>query len=54
MGPFPAIIAKVKELYRIHVILKSSHMKAVKDFLRTSEFRGMKNVSFDVDPISVM
>lgn len=54
LGPFPAIIAKVKELYRIHVILKSSHMKAVKDFLRTSEFRGMKNVSFDVDPISVM
>lgn len=54
LGPFPAIIARIKEIYRINILLKSPRMKAVKDFLRTSEFRDRKNVFFDVDPLSVM
>lgn len=54
MGPFPAIVPMIKQVYRINVLLKSQHMRAVKDWLRQSRYRNMPNVYFDVDPVSVM
>ncbi|MEG1412450.1 MAG: primosomal protein N' [Acidaminococcaceae bacterium] len=54
MGPFPAIVAKVRDLYRINVLVKSEMMNVVKTLLLHSEFREMKNVCFDVDPVSVI
>ena len=54
MGPFPGIVEKVRDLYRINILVKSTHMAVVKNSLKTSEFREMKNVYFDVDPISVV
>lgn len=54
LGPFPAIVARVNQIYRINVLLKSSQMKPVKEWLRHSEYRNMANVYFDVDPISVV
>ena len=54
MGPFPGIVEKVRDLYRINVLIKSTHMSIVKKALGCSEFKEMKNVYFDVDPISVV
>ena len=54
MGPFPGIVEKVRDLYRINILVKSTHMAVVKNSLKMSEFREMKNVYFDVDPISVV
>lgn len=54
LGPFPAIVARVNQIYRINVLLKSSRMKPVKEWLRQSDYRNMANVYFDVDPISVV
>ena len=54
MGPFPAIVPMVKQIYRINILLKSRHMRVVKDWLRQSPYPHMPNVCFDVDPVSVM
>ncbi len=54
MGPFPGIVEKVRDLYRINILIKSSHMSFIKKTLGESEFKEMKNVYFDVDPISVV
>lgn len=54
LGPFPAIVARVNQIYRINVLLKSPHLKPVKDWLRQSDFRALPNVLFDVDPMSVV
>lgn len=54
MGPFPAIVEKVRDLYRVNVLVKSTKMRIVKIALAQSEFRDMKNVYFDVDPVSVV
>lgn len=54
MGPFPGIVEKVRDLYRINILVKSTHMSIIKKALEISEFKEMKNVYFDVDPISVV
>ena len=54
LGPFPGIVEKVRDLYRINILIKSTHMSIVKKALEMSEFKEMKNVYFDVDPISVV
>ncbi|WP_307761291.1 primosomal protein N' [uncultured Phascolarctobacterium sp.] len=54
LGPFPAIVAKVRDLYRTNILVKSPQMEAVKQALWQSEFKECRNVYFDVDPISVV
>lgn len=54
MGPFPAIVAMVNNIYRINVIIKSKNMKKVKELLWQSQFKELPNVYFDVDPVSVI
>jgi len=54
LGPFPAIVPMVKQIYRINILLKSAHMKPVKEYLRQSPYRDLPNVFFDVDPVSVV
>ena len=54
MGPFPAIVAMVNNIYRVNVLIKSNSMLEIKHLLMNSEFKEMKNVYFDVDPVSVI
>jgi primosomal protein N' (replication factor Y) len=54
MGPFPAIVAMVNNIYRVNVLIKSNNMALIKQSLMSSEFKEMKNVYFDVDPVSVI
>ena len=50
-GPFPAGVAKVRDLYRFTVIVRSAVMEKVKEALWNSPYKDRKNISFDVDPL---
>ncbi len=54
LGPFPGLVEKVMDLYRINVIVKAEDMQPVKDALLKSDFKEQKNLFFDVDPVSVI
>lgn len=54
LGPFPALVAKVRDLYRFNIIVKAKNMQPVKDALLASEFKEQPNLYFDVDPASVI
>lgn len=54
MGPFPAIIAMVNNIYRINIIIKSTEPEIVKRILWHSKFKDLANVYFDVDPVNVI
>ena len=51
MGPFPSGVAKVRDLYRINVIVKSQALEKVKDCLASGKYRTVRNIYFDVDPL---
>ncbi len=54
IGPFPALVAKVRDMYRFNILLKAVDLSRVKEILLGSEFKEKKNISFDVDPVSVI
>ena len=54
MGPFPSGVAKVRDLYRVNIIVKSQSMEKVKACLSVSRYLTVKNIFFDVDPITVI
>lgn len=54
LGPFPALVAKVRDLYRFNILVKAKNLQPVKDALLNSEFKEMRNLYFDVDPLSVI
>ena len=53
-GPFPALVSKVRDLYRYNVLVKAKDMEPVKKALMISEFQTQANLYFDVDPASVI
>ncbi|MDY4919796.1 MAG: primosomal protein N' [Phascolarctobacterium sp.] len=53
-GPFPALVAKVRDMYRFNVLLKAPDMAPVKEALLASAFKEQPNLYFDVDPTSVI
>ena len=53
-GPFPALVSKVRDLYRFNVLIKAKDLGPVKDAILNSEFKEQKNIYFDVDPVSVI
>jgi primosomal protein N' (replication factor Y) len=54
LGPFPAIVEKTRDFYRINILVKGKKLSVLKRKIMNSEFRDLKNVYFDVDPISVV
>ena len=53
-GPFAGIIGKVRDLYRVNVLVKSAEINVFKQALWQSPYRDMKNVYFDADPFNVL
>ena len=53
-GPFPALVAKVRDMYRFNVLIKAGDLRPVKEALLASEFKEQPNLYFDVDPVSVI
>ena len=54
LGPFPGLVPKVRDLYRFNIIVKAKDLSEVKQELLASEFKTMRNIYFDVDPVSVV
>jgi len=54
MGPFPCGVAKVRDLYRVKIVVKSRDMQKVKECLAGSRYRTIHNLYFDVDPITAI
>lgn len=54
LGPFPALVSKVRDLLRFNILIKAKDMEPVKLALLNSEFRETPNLFFDVDPTSVI
>jgi len=54
LGPFPGLVAKVRDMYRFNIIVKAKDMQTIKDTLLGSEFKEQKNLFFDVDPVNVI
>ncbi len=53
-GPFAGIISKVRDLYRVNILVKSPEINVFKQALWQSPYRDMKNVYFDADPVNVL
>lgn len=54
LGPFPALVGKVRDYYRFNILIKGKDLSGVKARLLNSEFKSLRNVYFDVDPSSVI
>lgn len=51
-GPIPAMISKYKDDYRFAVLIKSTNLSAVKNFLRRHDLDKISSVNIDIDPKS--
>ncbi len=50
IGPVPAIIAKYKDIYRFVVIIKTTELEKVINFLRENQYNVRNDVTIDIDP----
>mgnify|MGYP007042475936 FL=1 len=44
LGPFPALVPVVNRVWRVNVLIKSQHMKPIKDWIRASGFWKMEPI----------
>lgn len=54
MGPFPALVGKVRDYYRFNVLVKGEDLSPVKAQIMQSEFKDLRNIYFDVEPASII
>ena len=54
LGPFPALVGKVRDYYRFNVLVKGGDLSSVKAQIMQSEFKDLRNIYFDVDPASII
>ncbi len=54
MGPFPSGVARIRDLYHIGIVIKSTGMDAIRKCLSESRYMEVRNMSFDVDPVTTI
>lgn len=54
LGPFGAAIEKIRDHYRINLLIKTDHMEAVKEVLRQMELHHTDSLILDIDPTNAM
>lgn len=54
LGPFGAAVEKIREYYRINILIKTTDPQAVKDTLRTMNLHHTDNLILDIDPTNTM
>ena len=54
IGPFPAPIAKIKDVFRMNIVIKAVNIAEVKPYLVDMGLTTRPDVIIDVDPISIM
>ena len=54
IGPFPAPIAKIKDVFRMNIIIKALDLASVKPYILAMGLTTRSDVIIDVEPISIM
>ena len=50
-GPIPAMIAKLHDVFRFAVLIKTENLDAVREFLRKKNLHTFDSVQIDIDPL---
>jgi primosomal protein N' (replication factor Y) len=54
VGPFNAAIYRVKDMFRIHILLKTTELSSIRKHIKNIDLLARHEISIDVDPLSVM
>lgn len=54
IGPFAAPVAKVKDIFRMNIVIKTSDLTSIKFYIRDMGLTMCPDVIIDVEPISIM
>lgn len=54
IGPFPASVNKIKDTFRINIIIKTQDLSAVTGQLATLSTVNQKNIIIDINPVNVL
>lgn len=54
LGPFGAAIEKIREQYRINILIKTTDLQLVKDILRMMDLHRTDDLILDIDPTNTM
>ena len=54
IGPAPALIAKLRDIYRFVVLIKTAHIEAVQSLLREQNLHLDTQVTIDIDPVKIL
>lgn len=54
VGPFNAAIYRVKDIFRVNIIIKAQMLDNIKAYIRKSGINQRQNIIIDVEPINVM
>ena len=54
LGPFAAPMSKIGDVYRVHILLQGTDLSSAKRLLAEIGIAGARDISIDVDPLSMM
>ncbi len=54
VGPFAAPVAKISDIYRLHILIKTTDLTAARAALRELGLERRNDMAIDVDPVNVM
>ncbi len=54
LGPYVAPVAKIGDVFRVHILLRGKELSGAKKLLIDREFVSMRNLIIDVDPLGMM
>ena len=54
MGPFPAPVARIKDIFRMNILVKTAELAPVKAALIAMGLTIRTDIIIDVEPISIM
>ena len=54
IGPFPAPVARIKDIFRMNIIIKATDLTCVKPYILEMELPTRPDVIIDVEPLRLM
>ncbi|MBP2662300.1 MAG: priA [Firmicutes bacterium] len=54
IGPFPAAVNKVKDIFRINILIKTQDLPTITKQIGTMSIANQKNIIVDIDPVNVL
>ncbi len=54
IGPFPASVNKVKDIFRVNILIKTKDLPTITELLSVRNIANQENVIIDIDPVNVL